>query len=123
MKQDILATADGLELSVHRCKDGTIVFLRGRVDINSSPTFRERLLGALRPESPQAVIVDLTEVTYMESSGIATLIEGLKISLEQQKTLCLRGLQGGVLHLFRATGIYTLFENGCGRASSVEKVS
>lgn len=124
MKQESLATTDGLEITMHRCEEGAIVLLRGRVDIDSSPAFRERLLGMLRSELPEAVIVDLTEVSYMESSGIATLIEGLKIALEQQKkTLCLRGLQGGLLHLFRATGISTLFEKSCGSTSSVERVS
>lgn len=123
MKQGIIATTDHLEITMDHGEEGAIVYLRGRVDIDSSPAFRERLLGILRAEPPEAVIVDLTEVSYMESSGIATLIEGLKISLEQQKTLCLRGLQGGLLHLFLVTGLSALFENGCGSASSLEKVS
>lgn len=123
MKQGITASTDGLAITMHHCEEGAIVRLRGRVGIDSSPAFRDRLLGMLQAESPEMVIVDLTEVSYMDSSGIATLIEGLKIALKQQKTLCLRGLQGGLLHLFQTTGISTLFENGCGSAPSVEKVS
>lgn len=123
MKQGIITATEGLEITMHHGEEGVIVRLRGRVGIDSSPTFRDQLLAMLQAESPETVIVDLTEVSYMDSSGIATLIEGLKIALKQQKTLCLRGLQGGLLHLFQTTGISALFEIGCGSALSVEKVS
>jgi anti-sigma B factor antagonist len=78
----------------------------------------------LRKQPPEAVIVDLTDVSYIDGSGIATLIEGLKIARQRQTTLCLQGLQGRLLHFFQVTGISALFEtNGCGSASSVSKVS
>jgi len=78
----------------------------------------------LRTQSPQTVIVDFTDVSYVDSSGIATLIEGLKIARQTQKTLCLHGLQGRLLHLFQVIGMLTLFEkHGCGKASSESKVS
>ena len=122
MKQEIVVTHTSLEIIAHDGEEG-IVRLRGRVGIDSSPAFRERLQGMLQVELPKTVIVDLTEVSYMDSSGIATLIEGLKIAYEQQKTLRLRGLQGGLLQLFQATGIFALFEDGFGKRSSVEQVS
>lgn len=123
MKQEIIAARDALDIITHRGEQDAIVYLRGRVDIDSSPLFRDRLLGMLRGEPREVVIVDLTEVSYMEGSGIATLIEGLKIAQKQQKTLCLRGLQGALFHLFQVTGISTLFQNGCGSAPPAEKVS
>ena len=39
-------------------------------------------------------MVDLTDVPYIDSSGLATLIEGLKIARNRQTSLCLQGLQG-----------------------------
>jgi anti-sigma B factor antagonist len=78
----------------------------------------------LREQSPEGVIVDLTDVTYVDSSGIATLIEGLKIAPQRQTTLCLQGLQGRLVHSFQVSGVSTLFEkNGCRSPSSVSKVS
>ena len=123
MNQGSITATDGLEITMHHSEEGVIVGLRGRVDISSSPAFRDRLMGIIRADSPKDVIVDLTEVSYVESSGIATLIEGLKVAHKQQKTLCLRGLQAGVLHLFQATGISALFKNSCGSATSLQKVS
>jgi anti-sigma B factor antagonist len=98
--------------------------LRGRLNIDSSPAFRNLLLTALQVQSPRSVIVDFSDVSYVDSSGIATLIEGLKMARQRQTILCLRGLRGRLLHLFEVTGMSTLFEkSGCGSASSESKVS
>jgi anti-sigma B factor antagonist len=117
-------STDGLEITVHHGNDRSIVRLRGRLNIDSSPALRDRLLAMLEAQPPEAVIVDLTGVSYIDSSGIATLIEGLAIARKRQSTLCVEGLQDPFLHLFQVTGLLTLFEkNGCGSASSVSKVS
>ena len=74
-------------------------------------------------QAPTAVIFDLTEVPYIDSSGIATLIEGLKIARNRQIAFCLQGLQGRLLHLFEVTGVLALFKaSGC-IVRPVEKVS
>jgi len=119
-----MVTATDLEITEDAGEEGTLVGLRGRLSIDSSPAFRDRLLSLLRRQSPAAVIIDLTEVSYMDASGVATLVEGLKTARNRQTTLCLKGLQGRVRHLFEVTGLLTLFEtSGCGSASSAAKVS
>ena len=78
----------------------------------------------LRGRPPAPVIVDLSEVSYIDASGVATLVEGLKTARNRKTTLCLKGLQGRARHLFEVTGLLTLFEtNGCRSASSTAKVS
>ena len=124
MTGGIITSTDGLEITVHHDDEGNIVRLRGRVNIDSSPALRDQLITMLRGQSPEAVIIDLTDVSYIDGSGIATLIEGLKIARQRQTTLCLQGLQGRLVHFFQVTGVSTLFEkNGCGSTSSVSKVS
>ena len=116
-------TTDGLEMTMQRGDGGAIVRLRGRFNVDYSPAVRDRLLALLRAQSSEAIIVDLTDVYYIDSSGIATLIEGLKIARQRHTTLCLHGLQGRLLHLFEVTGMSTLFEkSGCGSAASELKV-
>lgn len=113
-----------LEITEQRGSEGTLVRLRGRLDIDSSPAFRDRLQIALREKSPKTVTVDLAQVSYLDVSGIATLIEGLKIARSRNSGLCLQGLQGRIAHLFQATGVLPLFEGpGCANASSELKVS
>ena len=119
-----MVTATDLEIIEDEGEEGTLVRLRGRLSIDSSPAFRDRLLALLRRQSPPGVIVDLTEVSYMDASGIATLVEGLKTARNRQTTLSLKGLQGRVRHLFEVTGLLTLFEtSGRRNASSAAKVS
>jgi anti-sigma B factor antagonist len=124
MMRSIITASDILEITVRPGDEGCTVCLRGRLNIDSSPALRDRLLAMLQAKSPKAVTVDLTDVTYLDSSGLATLIEGLKIARMRQKMLCVQGLQDRLLHLFQVTGMSTLFEkSGCGSASSKSKVS
>jgi anti-sigma B factor antagonist len=124
MTRIMVNATEGLEITVQHGDQDSVLRLRGRLNVDSSPDLRDRLQAAMRAESPKAVIVDLAEVTYIDSSGIATLIEGLKIARTRETTLCLQGLQGRLLHLFQVTGMLTLFEkNGCESVSSVSKVS
>jgi anti-sigma B factor antagonist len=118
------SATDGLEIAVQHREDGSTVSLRGRLNIDSSPALRDRLLDLFQAQSPPTVIIDFTGVSYIDSSGIATLIEGLKMARERHTTLCLHGLQGRLLHLFEVTGMSTLFEkSGCATVSSESKAS
>jgi len=124
MTRGIITATDSLQITVRSGDEGSTVFLRGRLNIDSSPALRDQLLAMLQAQSPRAVIVDFSDVSYVDSSGIATLIEGLKIARMRQTTLCVQGLQDRLLHLFQVTGMSTLFEkSGCGIASSESKVS
>lgn len=124
MTHDVAPAAETLEIAVHHDDEGSMVRLRGRLNIDSSPAFRDQLLAMLRAQPPEAVVVDFSDVHYIDSSGLATLIEGLKTARQRQTTLCVQGLQGPLLRLFQVTGVSTLFEkSGCQSASSMTKVS
>jgi anti-sigma B factor antagonist len=123
LKRGELNSVDGLDIVVDNAQGSTVFRLRGRVTIDSSPALRDRLLAMLSGQVTTAVIFDLTEVPYIDSSGIATLIEGLKIARNRRIAFCLEGLQGRLLHLFEVTGVLTLFKaNGC-MIRPAEKVS
>jgi anti-sigma B factor antagonist len=97
-----------------------VVRLSGRVDVDSSPDLRDRLRTLLSQEElPQAIIVDLAAVPYIETSGVATLIEALRIARHRQVKFRLQGLTGATLRLFEVTGVLALFE----ASGSGQKVS
>jgi anti-sigma B factor antagonist len=124
LKSSMANPAD-LEIVVDDGGESNVLRLKGRLGIDSSPALRDRLLAMLRSQSPKALVVDLAEVSYIDASGVATLLEALKWARTRQTTLCLKGLQGRPLHLFEVAGVLPLFETyGCRNASAAElKVS
>jgi len=105
------------QINVVAGKDGALVYLKGRIDIDFSPVLRDRLLVLLQGPFPKIVCIDLSAVTHIDSSGIATLIEMLKIARGQNTELRLQGLHDRLLGLFESTGILSLF-NGNARGPS-----
>ena len=65
--------------------------------------------------------VDLSGVTYIDSSGVATLIEALKIARGNKTELRLQGLDEGLYRLFESTRILSLFDGGLPRANRSER--
>ena len=108
-------SSSSLEITVDHTEKGTLVRLSGRINVDSSPDLRDQLLAILLDKpSPRAVTVDLANVPYIDLSGIATLIEGLKVARHHQTGLCLQGLSASVLRLFQVTSVLDLFEaSGC----------
>ena len=107
------ATASPSHLAIVVDRSGTevIVRLNGRIDVDSSPDIRDCILAILSgKQSVHAVTIDLSDVNHIEASGIATLVEALKIAGPRQIRLHLQGLHGSVLRLFEVTGLLPLFE-------------
>ena len=122
--QGRLTQGDRLEITVANDDKRDVVSLNGRINFDSSPALRDRLLAILQGPPPESVFVDLTKVTYIDSSGIATLIEALKIARNHQRRFCLKGIEGRLLDLFKVTGLLALFEsNGCRSVSPESQVS
>src|SRR6202795_448850 len=103
--------SNNLTISVDQVGNDATVRLIGRVDVDSSPDLRDRLRTLLSEEAlPQTIIVDLAGLSYIETSGIATLIEALRIARHHQINFRLQGLNGAALRLFEVTGVLALFE-------------
>jgi anti-sigma B factor antagonist len=106
-----IPASSNLEIAVDREGKDSVVRLSGRVDVDSSPDLRDRLRTLLSEKTlPQTIIVDLSGVSYIETSGVATLIEALRIARHHQTNFRLQGLNGAVLRLFEVTGVLALFE-------------
>ena len=103
-----------IEIAVDHSGADTIVRLKGRVDVDSSPDVRDSLRAILSSDPlPHAVTVDLADVTSIEASGIATLIEALKVARNREIRFHLKG-QGSVLQLFESAGLLALFDKSSG---------
>jgi anti-sigma B factor antagonist len=106
---------DKPEINIVAREHGALALLKGRFDIDSSPAVRDHLIALLHAPLPTTVSIDLSGVTHIDSSGVATLIEALKIARNCKAELRLQGLQDRVHRLFEATGILSLFNEGSRR--------
>ncbi len=96
-------------------ENGALACLYGRIDIDSSPAVRDQLIALLRAPHPRTVSIDFSDVTHIDSSGVATLIEALRIARNCKTELRLQGLHDRLHRLFDATGILSLFNEGIRR--------
>ena len=111
MTLDAINSNSSLEVTVDHGEKDTLMRLSGRINVDSSPDLRDRLLAILLGKpSLRTVTVDLAGVPYIDLSGIATLIEALKVARHHETGFCLQGLSGSVLRLFQVTSVLDLFE-------------
>ena len=106
---------DKLEIDFVDTEIGALASLKGRIDMDSSPAVRDQLIALLHAPHPRTVSIDLSGVTHIDSSGVATLIEALKIARNCKTELRLQGLHDRMHRLFEATGILSLFNDGIRR--------
>ncbi len=92
-----------------RLKDNIgMVAVEGEVDMFTSPDLRDTLLPFFK-KKVKGIIVDLSGVSFMDSSGIATLVEGLQWSKKEERQFILTGLGTNVLNALTLTKLDTVF--------------
>src|SRR5271154_1960601 len=94
--------------STRRAGEITIVDVVGQIDMGSSPALRKTLMDALK--ATKFVAINLSAVKYIDSSGIASLLEVLKEARDSKKRLILYGLTGAVLQVLQLTRLTGVFE-------------
>jgi anti-sigma B factor antagonist len=110
-----------MKVQVRNLDKVSILDCSGDVDLYSSPRLREAMLAEIRPGGP-SVLVNMSGVAYIDSSGIATLVEGLQLSRQTQTHFGLFGLRPNarsVLELARLHKVFAIFEN---ETEAVEKI-
>jgi anti-sigma B factor antagonist len=78
--------------------------------MSNSPTVRKALLHQIREVRATRVLVNLSAVAYIDSSGVASLIEGLKASRELGSRLVLFGLSDSAREVLKISRLLKLFE-------------
>ncbi len=99
-----------MKVSLRQVNDGiSVIDLEGDFDLYSSPKAREVLLQLAKDKVP-AVIVNLDKVGYMDSSGIATLIEALRALDKHGGRLILAGLNAKTMEVIKLARLEKVFE-------------
>jgi len=90
-----------------------VLRLEGEIDLHVSPNVAESLR-MMTEKKPKRLIVDLARVTYVDSSGLAVLIEGMQHVEEYGGKFALAGLQEPVRSIFeiaRLDQVFRIFPN------------
>ena len=103
-----------MQISIRRVDTTTIFDVSGDIDLANSPEVRKALLREVREIRTPRVLINLSEVRYIDSSGVASLVEGLKASRDLGSRFILFGLNGTareVLQLSRLLKVFEVYEN------------
>jgi anti-sigma B factor antagonist len=98
--------------------DWTIVSVVGELDLSTAPALRGDLIEHLEAGHAR-LIVDMTDVAFMDSTGLGMLVAVLKRAKESGGSLVLSGPQRQVRRVLQITGVEDLFAV----AGSVEDVA
>ena len=103
-----------MQISARRHDRTTIFDVSGDIDFANSPEVRQSVLHEIRESRTPCVVVNLTRVAYIDSSGVASLVEGLKASRDLGSRFILFGLSPSareVLQLSRLIKVFEVYDN------------
>ena len=99
-----------MEISTRQSGVATIVDVTGDITLYNSPEMRKVLLDLLKEKRVARVIVNMLNVKYIDSAGVASLVEGLKISRDLKSTFALYGLSRTAREVLELTRLIKVFE-------------
>lgn len=99
-----------IKLNTRQVGDVTVLDLAGRITLGEGSSTLRDSLKELVAKGEKKILLNLGEVTYIDSSGIGELVSGFTTVTNQQGSLKLLGLNKRVKDLLQVTKLYTVFE-------------
>jgi len=97
-----------LELTVSEHEGETVVRAAGELDVNTAPELREQLTRLIGEDS-RRIVVDLSEVSFVDSTALSVLVSALKRLRQADGDLELAAPNPSVRRVFEITGLTRLF--------------
>jgi anti-sigma B factor antagonist len=85
-----------------------VVEAAGELDVNTAPELRERLAGLIG-EGSRAILIELSGVTFVDSTALSVLVSALKRLRQADGDLQLASPTPSVRRVFEITGLTRLF--------------
>jgi len=99
-----------VQISARHHDKTTIFDVSGDIDFANSPEVRQSMLHEIRESRTARVILNLRQVRYIDSSGVASLIEGLKASRDLGSRFILIGLSTSAREVLQLSRLIKVFE-------------
>lgn len=104
-----MASADEVPVEFEQQGDAVVLRPSGEIDLARSPSLRTTISRA-QTDKPRRLIFDLTEVPYMDSSGVATLVEAMQVARRYHGSVILCGLHERVRSIFEIARLDMVFK-------------
>lgn len=98
-----------LSVSVEKLATATVITPSGEISYHEAPTFRTFIKQAY-DQHPAQVVIDMSQVPYMSTPGVATLVEALQMSRRGTTGLTICGLNDKVADILRISKLERLFK-------------
>jgi len=98
-----------VEIEITDYKGIKVIAPSGDIDMYSSPALREELIELIK-KRVTPLLIDFRGVSYIDSSGIATFVEGLKAMMAYGGRLKLTGIPEGIMEIFSFSKLDRVFE-------------
>ena len=97
-------------MSIEQKIDGNIgkLFLSGEIDLDKSPQVRENIKDLI--DKVKTIEVQLSKVNYIDSSGIAALVEGMQLSKSSSKEFFLTDVSNEVMKVIQLAHLDKIFK-------------
>jgi anti-sigma B factor antagonist len=99
-----------VKLTTRKVGDVTVVDVSGKITLGEGSSALRDVLRDLTAQGDRKVLLNLSEVTYIDSSGIGELVSGFTSVSNAGGTLKLLGLTKRVKDLLQITKLYTVFD-------------
>jgi len=98
-----------MEITERHIDDVQILELSGRFDISTADSVLQ-WIDTMTETPPAKIVINMTQVSFVDSTGLSTLVQGTKQSREQNGDLFICGLQQSVRIIFELTRLDKYFE-------------
>jgi anti-sigma B factor antagonist len=99
-----------VQISARHLDKITIFDVSGDIDLATSPELRKAMLRELRELRIPRVVLNLKAVRYIDSSGVASLVEGLKASRDVGARFVMFGMNTTVREVLQLSRLLKIFE-------------
>ena len=99
-----------------------VICVRGEIHVTTAPRFAERLTAAIE-SGKTALVLDMTGVEFIDSTGLSVLLNGLRLVGQRRGRLALVCANPTVLRLFQVTNLDSTFDIFADRPAAVAHVT
>ena len=95
-----------ISASVNRSEGMATVVVSGEIDLASGPTVDKAIHDAVTADGVDTVVVDLSAVRFLDSSGISLLLRGRRLADEKEVAYRVTGAQGTAHRVLELSGVW-----------------